>query len=347
MTGDIDYEVVARLAEAASEVLVVRAFGAAGGESLRLVVESVRRLYHSFDPSYCSGSLVVFNVVDPHQRIARDTVDISDASLQRDLRGGAIIEVSHDGSMRRLTNVAVTAEELSATAVVYEFNAGEERFYANYSNRTVQKVVQGSESSFAMPAFLNVKDALQVYAEKFVRRGQCRILTPEAWYDERRWWLRAKPEKTMRRSLEQFLRARLRAQVMPEQNVDESHPVDIRVAFDLPRRLALIEIKWMGQSRQSDGAMATPYFESRARDGAEQLANYMDSQRTFTPDVALRGYLVVIDARRRGVQDDTATLSHEDGFHFAEADITFDPEYHKTRYDFEAPVRMFVEPVCD
>ncbi|HEY2093538.1 MAG TPA: hypothetical protein VGJ81_16805 [Thermoanaerobaculia bacterium] len=346
MSDEIDYDAVARLAAEASEVLIPKTFGLAGGESLRNVVTTVRRLYHFFDPSYCEGRIIVFQVVDPKNRIERQGSDVIEARLQRDLRAGAIVEVLHNGGVRFVADPTLTAEALSEDAVVYEYAAGEERFVANFASRRVPNVVRGNQSSFALPAFVSVKDALHVYAESFVRLSQCRIFS-DVWYDDRRLFLRVKPEKTMRRSLEQFLRARLRAQVMPEQNVDESHPVDIRVAFDLPKRLALIEIKWLGQSRQGDGAMATAYTEVRARSGADQLAGYLDSQHTQTPDVALRGYLVVIDARRRNITETSAAISHDDGHHYADRKIPYDPEYHITRIDFEVPFRMFAEPVCD
>jgi hypothetical protein len=346
MSDEIDYDAVARLAAEASEVLIPKTFGLAGGESLRAVVQAVRRLYHSFDPSYCKGRIIVFQVVDQQNRVDRDGTEVVETRLQRDLLNGALIEVLQNGSMRFIADQTLTSETLSENAVVYEYAAGEERFVANFDSRIVPNVVRGNQSSFALPAFVNVKDALHVYAESFVRLSQCRIFS-EVWYDDRRLFLRAKPEKTIRRSLEQFLRGRLRAQVMPEQNVDESHPVDIRVAFDLPKRLALIEVKWLGQSRQGDGAVATAYAEGRARDGAGQLAGYLDSQHAQTPDVALRGYLVVVDARRRGLTEASTTISTEEGYYFADSDIAYDPEYHKARIDFEMPYRMFAEPICE
>jgi hypothetical protein len=346
MSDEIDYDAVARLAAEACEVLIPKTFGLAGGESLRNVVTAVRRLYHIFDPSYCEGRIIVFQVVDPQNRVQHEGSDVIEARLQRDLRQGAIIEVLHNGGVRFVADQTLTPEVLSETAVVYEYAAGEERFVANFDSRRVPNVVRGNQSSFALPAFVSVKDALHVYAENFVRQSQCRVFSG-VWYDDRRLWLRAKPEKTMRQSLEQFLRGRLRAQVMPEQNVDESHPVDIRVAFDLPKRLALIEIKWLGQSRQGDGVVATAYTEVRARKGADQLAGYLEAQHAQTPDVALRGYLVVIDARRRNLAETSTTISHEDGLYYAAREITYDPECHKTRIDFEVPFRMFAEPVCE
>jgi hypothetical protein len=343
MSDEIDYDAVARLAEEASEVLIAKTFGLAGGESLRNVVTAVRSLYHVFDPSYCEGRIIVFQIVDTQTKIERAGSEVVEARLQRDLRKGAIVEVLHNGGMRFVADATLTAEALSETAVVYEYAAGNERFVANFASRHVPNVVRGNQSSFALPAFLSVKDALNVYAEHFVRLSQCKIFS-EVWHDDRRHFLRAKPEKTMRQSLEQFLRGRLRAQVMPEQNVDESHPVDVRVSFDLPKRLALIEIKWLGQSRQGDGVMATAYSEVRARKGADQLAGYLESQHAQTPGVALRGYLVVVDARRRNLAKET-TISKEDGLYYADREIKYDPEYHKTRIDFEVPFRMFVEPV--
>ncbi len=39
------------------------------------------------------------------------------------------------------------------------------------------------------------------------------------------------------------------------------------------------------------------------------------------------------------------TITKENGLHYADVEIEFDPEYHRMRDDFDPPYRMFVEPV--
>jgi hypothetical protein len=135
------------------------------------------------------------------------------------------------------------------------------------------------------------------------------------------------------------------ADVRPEQNVDETQPIDIKVTFDSPRHVALIEIKWLGKSRNEDGSMATQYTEYRAREGATQLAGYLDANHPYDPENKTRGYLVVIDARRRGLNENSTTVSAADGMFYENSEVAYDPAYHTTRNDFAPPLRMFVEPV--
>jgi hypothetical protein len=148
----------------------------------------------------------------------------------------------------------------------------------------------------------------------------------------------------MRRSLQQFLSNRIRdVDVLPEQNVSETKPIDIKVLWNLTRSEALIEIKWLGKSR-SDGKVIG-YWDQRARDGAKQLAEYLDMYRTLNPHVSVKGYLVVIDGRRYGMKDDATSVSRENGLHYEKLEVEFDPKYHELREDFHPPVRMFAEPI--
>jgi hypothetical protein len=151
----------------------------------------------------------------------------------------------------------------------------------------------------------------------------------------------------MRRSLFKYLYDVLSgdAEIRPEQIVDESHPVDIKVTWTFANRLALIEIKWIGDSRQPDGSSATSYRDARARSGAKQLAEYLDANRQLTPTHHTKGYLVVFDARRAGLGEGVDIVSREQGLQFERQEVEYDPEYHKERRDFAKPLRFFVEPI--
>jgi hypothetical protein len=340
----IDFDELQQLAVGAFEVLTIRVFGAAGGQALRGVITSVRRVYSSVDPSVAGGKVIVFQRIEPHEanRSGRAATPLN---LQAALAGDIVLEVHSDGDIE-FASTTESAEALSEHAVVYEYSAGSERIYARFENRQVPNVLPGKQSSFAMPTFVELKDALETYATKLASASQCRILRT-AWFDDHRFYLKRGPEEIMRQSLEQFLRGVLPADVMPEQNVDETHPVDIRVTYDLPKRVALIEIKWLGKSRHANADEAAEFSEYRARDGARQLAEYLDSHRAYVSGVALRGYLVVFDARRRNLKPETVSLSRADGLYFRDREIAFDPAYHDVRDDFEQPIRMFVEPECE
>lgn len=340
----IDFDELQQMAVDAYEVLTIRMFGVAGGEALRRVISGVRSVYTSVDPSVASGKVVVFQRIAPEE-VTRTGRTVTPRDLQAALAADIVLEVHSDGDIEFATTDE-SAEALSEHAVVYEYAAGSERIYARFENRQVRNVFPGKQSAFAMPTFVELKDALETYATKFASASQCRILKA-AWHDDHRFYLKRSPEEIMRQSLEQFLRGVLRADVMPEQNVDETHPVDIYVTYDLPKRRALIEIKWLGKSRRADGEEATEFFEGRARDGAKQLAEYLDAHRPYFYGVALRGYLVVFDARRRNLKPETVSLSRADGLYYRDREVTFDPAYHDVRDDFELPIRMFVEPECE
>ena len=207
--------------------------------------------------------------------------------------------------------------------------------------------MEGYSSIFAIPTFDDLKLALFGYRDKHVRRTSCRILE-QVWRGQKRIIFRAGPEPTMRNSLTQFLKACLRGnvEVRPEQNVDESHPVDIKVTWFMSNRLALIEIKWLGASTKTARTLVR-YSDSRARSGAKQLADYLDENAIQAPRQQTRGYLVIFDGRRAKIKPSTRRVNHADGFKYEHSEIVFSPKHHEKRSDFEPPIRMFMEPVCE
>jgi hypothetical protein len=196
---------------------------------------------------------------------------------------------------------------------------------------------------FARATFSSLSDALVDYSTLAIRSSSCYIFG-EAWDTPQRLFFSAGPEWRMRRSLQQFLSNRIRdVDVLPEQNVSETKPIDVKVMWNLTRSEALIEIKWLGKSR-SDGKVIG-HFDQRARDGAKQLAEYLDMYRTLNPHVSVKGYLVIIDGRRYGMKDDATSVSRENGMYYEKREIEFDPKFHELREDFQPPVRMFAEPI--
>ena len=73
-------------------------------------------------------------------------------------------------------------------------------------------------------------------------------------------------------------------------------PWILKATWFMTNRLALIEIKWLGQSRD-DTSRKNNYSVVRAKSGAKQLADYMDADKVQAPTHESRGYLVVVDAR--------------------------------------------------
>ena len=133
---------------------------------------------------------------------------------------------------------------------------------------------------------------------------------------------------------------------MPEQNVDVSKPVDIKVSWIETNRVALIEVKWLGQSaRSGDAHFTANYGQARARSGSEQLADYLDRYHVEAPLVDARGYLAVFDGRRRGLRSaDDINISLADATFFRHLEIDYDPAI-LDRNDFAPPVRFYSEAV--
>jgi len=110
----------------------------------------------------------------------------------------------------------------------------------------------------------------------------------------------------------------------------------------------LIELKWLGQSKNPEGELSTSYANGRGNDGLTQLKEYMDLENQDTPTCMTKGYVVIIDGRRKGVAANPLTIDVGNGMHYREQEITFAPDknFFDTMTGFEKPIRMFVEPVC-
>lgn len=164
--------------------------------------------------------------------------------------------------------------------------------------RITQYMDSAASSIFTSPTFRELDEALDAYYEMMAQFSACSILN-SVWQDGSNTALCRRPEHHMQKSLWQFLRSTLRSHsVLREQTVDARHPVDIKVAWPALKTVALIEIKWTGDSGN------TRYRDSRANKGALQLINYLDASYRGEPDKYFKGYLVVFDARRDRRQDD-------------------------------------------
>ena len=263
---------------------------------------------------------------------------ISGKSVVIEIRMDLSIEVSIDNTM--------DLEKIRKNGFVYVFDRDEsaEYIYGKTETRKL-KQIPGSTSYFAVQTFKMLEEALEYYRVNVAEQSNCVILR-EAWFDENRVFLTNSPEAKLRDSLVSFLKQSMRnAEVRPEQNVDTSHPVDIKISWSLANRIALIEIKWLGKSLPSDRSHFTQdYFRGRAQDGAKQLSEYLDSNRMQSPNFVTKGYLVVFDARRKQCTLQTQNIDMERGLHYKVKEIVYVPDYSTIRKDFAEPIRFFLEP---
>lgn len=340
------------------------AFGERGTKAAVTLLNWVKLFYQKCPPDELRGPLTILVGIEatPAAPTIGDlgkTIDVATIEAASDVVLAAravrhvIVEAVADGTFR----IIVLEEEvdlsfLAQRAVVYHYDSAKERILAKEFDDHLVKVSPAVLSNFAVPTFSSLEDALVYYSKNLVLHTQCRLLAG-IWaggVDGPRLVLVNKPETQMRDSLAHTLGISVRdATVRPEQNTDETKPVDIRVDWFGSGASALIEVKWLGRSiaisrKPGPTPTYTDYSQSRAQDGANQLADYMDRERRHTKATAPRGYLVVFDARRRNVGGPSDRLSKADARHFADAIIPYNPDHSSNRDDFAPPVRFFIEP---
>jgi len=323
-------------------------FGDVGADALKHLISAITQVHARLDPSLRKHPLALFSDVALQPTVVAGAVTRVNviSNLTNELEGAALVRVCSNGSLEVTPLDLATLPALSSTAVVYLLNASSEKFIVGGKMHDVPNPMPGYPSVFCKPTFSSLQAALEDYSVRQAANATCYILQ-EAWHDDKRWWFKAKPEATMRRSLTQYLRNVLRdANVRPEQNVDESHPVDIHVQFTATSVHAIIEIKWLGRSiNPATGEAAKAFSHGRALEGAKQLADYIDKAVQSSPHYGARGYLVVFDGRRNGLKIGMKTLPQAKALEFQRKEITYSPDYSAIRSDFDPPMRMYMHPV--
>lgn len=339
---------------------IVKEYGNEGTSQLRKMFQGIRRLYHYVAPETITDALVIFRSLQDDNDIPTFSEKAQYFTYEEHLaqeydaanrKGTTVIQILSNDEYRLWRNAAIDLNTLSNSAIVYIYRRRQDYIIVRGEEKAIVNPSRSHASIFAVPTFRELEDALEDYKRRMIRTSQCKIFS-QAWdggenSDRLFFANEPKPEAIMRNSLWQYLTSVLGAEVRPEQIVDESHPCDIKVTWMQTNRIALIEIKWLGKSIDKNRRRFTQdHSEARAREGADQLADYLDANRTQTPTHQTRGYLVVIDARRWRLTLTSTSVNKRNGFWYKDKDIVFDPEYHKERSDFMKPIRMFAEPRC-
>jgi hypothetical protein len=329
-------------------------YGDEGIAVLKSVLEAVHGVFRSIEPEIIKGTILVFKNVsaidEPGSGDWKQLTDLAYCVQESPTVAETYLNlhILTNGTVR-YSKSKLDAAKLSESAVVYQYIDKTEGFIIKGKFEAIPNPYCPNASVFSIPTYSALKDALEDYKRRMIKTSKCPTFacTWHTGVGGPRLFFTRKPESKIRQSLSYFLDAVLRgAEVAPEQNVDETHPVDIKVTWMCSNRLALIEIKWLGKSVDEDGVITTEYSEYRANDGAKQLVEYIEANYRNTPIHNRRGYLVIVDARRKGLQKGATSISRQDGLWYQDSDITFAPAYHTIRMDFEEPIRMFAEPVC-
>lgn len=334
--------------ESTALIAVYRSHGRAGTQSFRILARGVRTIFDHVEPEQFTGIIVAFKCLnDMHRPISEKSAVVigNPAVLAQEVAGNVAIQILADGRLLLWKSIKVNIRSIAKTAVVYRYERAKEHFFSGDLQTEVEKVGQYA-SLYAIPAFSDLRQALERYRTNMAAETSCTTLQ-KIWADKKRLFFINRPERTMRDSLTQFLKISLRdAEVRPEQNMDESHPVDVKVTFTFTTRLAVIEIKWVGTSiRKQPRKITANYRDKRAREGARRLADYLDWNRQQAPDRLTRGYLVVFDGRRRELKKRTQNIDKQRAEYYRSRDLQFDPKFEQLRDDFDPPIRMFMEPL--
>ena len=337
------------------------AFGEEGEACLDRLLDGVRLFFQSVPPDGLSTTFVFvcwvagndLNTMEGGMEPIATSVGVGNLPGYRQRIEDApvvVVEVRSDGRYDLAgVTTAPALEVLSERSLVFINEDGIDRFVIGGRTMTLPPLAVGVRSNYAVPTVSSLDEALESYRQH-AANVSCPILA-EVWEGGRdgpRLVFCNKPEATMRRSLGWFLSARVEGDVCvrPEHNTDESKPVDLTIDWFGPRQRVLIEVKWLGQSltRRSDGTQFTPYGASRASDGADQLADYLDRERSTDPRVALRGYLAVFDGRRRNVVDASTPVIASDALHYRDEEVVLASEHASGQTGIAALIRYFLEP---
>jgi len=311
--------------------------------------ETVQSVYRYLEPNHFDGKLIVFATLGNTQILNEaDAIKVIDKNILINKSSGIIVmQITSDDRLLLWKDIDITDIYETSDALFYCYENEIEYFFAN--NNKINIINYFNCSSRFATQYHKLKEALDNYKIEQILYSSCEIIKT-CWHDKNRIFFKSGPEETIQKSLAQYLRTKLRGvDVVREYNLGASKPVDVRVYWKEANRAALIELKWLGKTINDNGALSVNYTNSRATDGMEQLKEYLDSDAQDTPTCITKGYLVVIDGRRKGTSANTTEISCSDGLHYQNEELTLpdDKKYFCTIKNFEIPIRMFARPICN
>ena len=308
------------------------------------IVKKVTELYRHIEPSHFSGEVVLFYKIDDSvffEDNAEDAIEFYDYGIiDKDFKRIVLQLKQGEGFPTYYNNI--DDEQLNSLIdsdnyIAYLFSEGKEKFYVNNNEISIRNEYS-CPSIFALQ-YHYLNEELLRYKNDTVRKVSGPLFK-SCWYgDNNIYWIN-EPEKSIQKSLAQYLKDSLRGvNVVREYNLNASKPVDIRVFWREANRSALIEVKLMGRSmkKDSDEINSYEYGNERANEGMSQIKEYIDLGDSDSPNVITKGYLVVVDGRRNNVHRKTDTVSVADGMHYANVELVIDDglQFYKTHKNIE------------
>jgi len=312
----------------------------------------IHDVYRYLEPSHFKGKLIIYATLD--DTIPLD-IDLSDKLYDKGILindGSDIIVLQYFNNESQCPliwkNTQYTSLLNSNNVILYFYENMIECFHANQIKIEIFNSFL-SASIYALQ-YHALQEALNRYKTEKISCSSCSIFD-KSWSDAKtRIFFKNKPEEVMQISIKEFLSSALRGvDVVREYTLGASKPVDVRVYWKEANRAALIELKWLGQSKREDGELSQNYSNHRACEGLEQLKNYLDLAYKDTPTCISKGYLLVIDGRRKGTNiKSLSSINAYDGLFYKGTELDFSKanKYFDTIVGFERPIRMFAEPIC-
>jgi hypothetical protein len=277
------------------EVALLKAFGQTESE---LSAVRIGRLLRSIFAEYAQkGEKVPVAFVFSRQDVTFETGKKKGAGI-------TVVHVKSDDTYESATIHTTLAEldiwaaertkDTDSFAMVFVRSAVGQSFYVH--GQRIPLSEHPEPCMFTYGSHYDLEDALEEYRKSVAAHSECGDLS-KCWPSKDRV-LAVRPERYMRDSLWRFLKRRLHEHIVEREfNVGAKKPVDVMIDWQLDRRKAFVEVKWLGKTKSMHGKIRS-YGPSRAVSGARQLsAHYVVRYLKENPDSNLLGYLAVFDAR--------------------------------------------------
>ncbi len=306
----INKDILSKTVEENLEIRINKILESKGfpNKTVRNLFRFISKIFSQLPPEIITCRFKVILFIEQHTFDQKEVIHID--NIKEALTSECSI-IMHSENSFIIEKFDVSYNEQAHISYIYQAPLDEQLYIADEAVSLPEYYDSATSSIFAYPVYKELDEALNIYDKTLAHNSTCGILK-QIWRDETKKDFCEKPEHFMRDSLWQYLRSVLRNHtVKREQIVDDSHPVDIKVTWPIINNVALIEIKWLGNSG------TTKYRDARANSGAKQLIDYLSSCYEEEPYKNFIGYLAVFDGRRG-----TKCLNQ-----YQEVDIKYNDEY--------------------
>jgi len=319
--------------------------------------KELRELFNFIEPGLFDKKIIIFKNLNDDILFPKEqsiTLTMNKAILFNYTKD-VIIQIFSNRNILMWENIDTNVVFKCNNNIVYLFESNREKYFVK--NKEIDITIRSFGSSYS-EEFDELEQQLNNYYLYKIKHSSCPIFS-ESWHSDKRIFFKGGgkniPEKYMQQSLHNFIKDLSifkgdigQFEPTREHNLDARKPVDIIVRWEKSNRIALIEIKWLGKSIHN-GKFKSEHSTSRANEGFLQLKEYFDLVKRDYPNKLIKCYLVVIDARRWQTNEQTTSISYKNGMHYANMEIELDDDknFHLIHKNIQAPIRMFVEPICD